>query len=51
MMIVGGYKMTNYEKMGIWIIFAALALNYVRGIITSLLMGDTAGEGMGKLSA
>ena len=51
MMIVGGYKMTNYEKMGIWIIFAALALNYVRGIITSLLMGDTAGEGMGMLSA
>ena len=51
MMIVGGYKMTNYEKMGIWIIFAALAVNYVGGIISSLLMGDAQGEGMGLFNA
>ena len=51
MLIVGGYKMTNYEKMGIWIIFVAFAVNYIGGIINSLLMGDTQGEGMGILSA
>lgn len=46
MMIVGGYKMTNYEKMGIWIVFGALAVNWVGGIISSLLLGDVQGEGM-----
>jgi hypothetical protein len=51
MMIVGGYKMTNYEKMGIWIIFAALVVNYVGGIISSVLMGDAQGEGMGILNS
>jgi len=51
MLIVGGYKMTNYEKMGIWIIFAALAVNYVGGIISSVLMGDAQGEGMGFFNA
>tara|TARA_B100000405_G_scaffold117579_1_gene82144 strand:+ start:493 stop:1020 length:528 start_codon:yes stop_codon:yes gene_type:complete len=51
MMIFGGYKMTNYEKMGIWIIFAALAVNYVGGIIGSVLMGDAQGEGMGFFNA
>ena len=51
MMIVGGYKMTNYEKMGIWIIFAALVVNYVGGIISSVFMGDAQGEGMGILNS
>ena len=51
MMIVGGYKMTNYEKMGIWIIFAALAVNYVGGFISNVLLGDTQGEGMGLVNA
>ena len=51
MIIVGGYKMTNYEKMGIWIIFAALAVNYVGGIISNVLLGDAQGEGMGLLNA
>ena len=51
MMIVGGYKMTNYEKMGIWIIFTALAVNYVGGFISNVLLGDTQGEGMGLVNA
>jgi|TARA_B100000401_G_scaffold38017_1_gene22437 peptidoglycan/LPS O-acetylase OafA/YrhL len=51
MMIVGGYKMTNYEKMGIWIIFVAFAVNYVGGFISSVLMGDAQGEGMGFFNA
>ena len=51
MLIFGGYKMTNYEKMGIWIIFAALAVNFVGGIISNVLLGDTQGEGMGLLNA
>ena len=51
MMIVGGYKMTNYEKMGIWIIFIALAVNYVGGFISNVLLGDTQGEGMGLVNA
>ena len=51
MLIVGGYKMTNYEKMGIWIIFAALVVNYVGGFISNVLLGDAQGEGMGILSA
>lgn len=51
MMIVGGYKMTNYEKMGIWIVFGALAVNWVGGIVSSLLMGDVQGEGMTVFNA
>ena len=51
MMIVGGYKMTNYEKMGIWIIFTALAVNYVGGFISNVLLGDAQGEGMGLVNA
>ena len=51
MMIVGGYKMTNYEKMGIWIIFVAFAVNYVGGFISNVLLGDTQGEGMGLVNA
>ena len=51
MLIFGGYKMTNYEKMGIWIIFAALAVNFVGGIISNVLLGDAQGEGMGFFNA
>ena len=51
MLIFGGYKMTNYEKMGIWIIFAALAVNFVGGIISNVLLGDAQGEGMGLFNA
>ncbi len=42
----GGYRMTLYEKRGIWIVFGGLALGYIGNIISSLLMGDAQGEGM-----
>ena len=42
---VGGYKMTNYEKKGIWLIFASFAVNWVGGIAETLLMPDVMGLG------
>ncbi len=37
---VGGYKMTNYEKKGIWLVFASFAVNWVGGIAEVYLSPD-----------
>ena len=42
---VGGYKMTNYEKKGIWLIFASFAVNWVGGIAEVYLGSDVMGLG------
>ncbi len=42
---VGGYKMTNYEKKGIWLIFASFAVNWVGGIAEVYLSPDVMGLG------
>ena len=42
---VGGYKMTNYEKKGIWLIFASFAVNWVGGIAEVYLGPDVMGLG------
>ena len=42
---VGGYKMTNYEKKGIWLIFASFAVNWVGGIAEVYLGPDVLGLG------
>jgi len=42
---VGGYKMTNYEKKGIWLIFASFAVNWVGGMAEVYLSPDIMGLG------
>ena len=57
--IFGGYQVTQYKKKGIWITFAAFAIAWISGIITSAIAGsamDTeatgaaVGAGMGVFS-
>jgi hypothetical protein len=38
-------KMTNYEKKGIWLIFASFAVNWVGGIAEVYLGSDVMGLG------
>ena len=47
---VGGYKMTNYEKKGIWLIFASFAVNWVGGIAGVYLSPDVMGLGQEGMS-
>ncbi len=47
---VGGYKMTNYEKKGIWLIFASFAVNWVGGIAEVYLSPDVMGLGQDGMS-
>ena len=47
---VGGYKMTNYEKKGIWLIFASFAVNWVGGIAEVYLSPDVMGVGQEGMS-
>jgi len=43
--ILGGYKMTKYEKQGVWFIFAAFGISWIGSIASSLLLGDLMGMG------
>ncbi|MED5231354.1 MAG: hypothetical protein VYB30_03160 [Candidatus Thermoplasmatota archaeon] len=48
--IFGGYQMTQYKKMGVWIIFGSFAIAWIGGIISGTIAGDamdTAGTGFG----
>ena len=47
---VGGYKMTNYEKKGIWLVFASFAVNWVGGIAEVYLSPDVMGLGQDGMS-
>ena len=47
---VGGYKMTNYEKKGIWLIFASFAVNWVGGIAEVYLSPDVMALGQDGMS-
>ncbi|HIC75732.1 MAG: hypothetical protein CXX73_01680 [Methanobacteriota archaeon] len=47
---VGGYKMTNYEKKGIWLIFGSFAVNWVGGIAEVYLSPDVMGLGQEGMS-
>jgi len=38
--IIGGWKMTKYEKQGIWIIFGSFAVNWVGGLLANSIVGD-----------
>ena len=46
--IIGGWKMTKYEKQGIWIIFGSFAVNWVGGLLANSIVGD---EIMGSAEA
>jgi len=48
---VGGFKMTKYEKKGIWLIFAGLGITWISGVIAQTFLGDSMGEGTGVLLA
>jgi hypothetical protein len=43
--ILGGYKMTKYEKQGVWFIFAAFGVSWISSIVSPLLLGDSLGVG------
>ena len=43
--IIGGWKMTKYEKNGIWFVFGALALAWVMSLVNGALTSDYAGTG------
>ncbi|HJN69994.1 MAG TPA: hypothetical protein QF525_00985 [Candidatus Thalassarchaeaceae archaeon] len=42
--IIGGWKMTKYEKQGIWIIFGSFAVNWVGGMVSQFIAGDAMGS-------
>ncbi len=42
--IIGGWKMTKYEKKGIWIIFGSFGVNWVGGILSQYIAGDAMGS-------
>ncbi len=46
--IIGGWKMTKYQKQGIWIIFGSFAVNWVGGLLANSIVGD---EIMGSAEA
>jgi len=39
--ILGGYKMTNYEKKGVWIVFAALGINWLGTTLSQFIVGQS----------
>ncbi len=51
--IFAGYQITQYQKKGIWLTFAAFAIGWISGIIASALQGDAMdpdGLGVGAAS-
>ena len=48
---VGGFKMTKYEKKGIWLIFAGIGISWISGVIAQTFLGDSMGEGTGVILA
>jgi len=49
--IIGGWKMTKYEKNGIWFVFGALALAWVMSLVNGALTSDYGGTGNAFSSA
>jgi hypothetical protein len=43
--IFGGYKMTKYEKQGVWLVFASFGISWIGSIVSPLLLGDSMGIG------
>ncbi|HJO42328.1 MAG TPA: hypothetical protein QF508_02865 [Candidatus Thalassarchaeaceae archaeon] len=42
--IIGGWKMTKYEKQGIWIIFGSFAVSWAGGMVSQFIVGDAMGS-------
>ena len=42
---IGGWKMYNYEKMGIWVVFGALIIGWLLNIFYGVLTTDYGGSG------
>jgi hypothetical protein len=47
---VGGFKMTKYEKKGIWLIFAGLGISWISGVIAQTFLVEAMEEGMGAIA-
>jgi len=44
---IGGWKMYNYQKMGIWLVFGSLIIGWIFNIIISAFTADYRIEGTG----
>ena len=42
---IGGWKMYNYEKMGIWLVIGSLVIGWIVNIVNGALTSDWAGSG------
>ena len=48
---IGGWKMYNYEKMGIWLVFGSLGIGWILGIVNGALTSDYGGTGDAGIDA
>ena len=48
---IGGWKMYNYEKMGIWLVLGSLGIGWILGIVNGALTSDYGGSGDAGIDA
>jgi len=48
---IGGWKMYNYEKMGIWLVFGSLIIGWIVSIVNGALTSDYGGTGDAGIDA
>ena len=48
---IGGWKMYNYEKMGIWLVLGSLVIGWILSIVNGALTSDYGGTGDAGLDA
>ena len=48
---IGGWKMYNYEKMGIWLVLGSLGIGWILGIVNGALTSDYGGTGDAGIDA
>ena len=48
---IGGWKMYNYQKMGIWLVFGSLIIGWIVSIVNGALTSDYGGSGDAGIDA
>ena len=48
---IGGWKMYNYEKMGIWLVLGSLGIGWILSIVNGALTSDYGGTGDAGIDA
>ena len=48
---IGGWKMYNYQKMGIWLVLGSLVIGWILNIVNGALTSDYGGTGDAGLDA